>query len=89
MQVSGTLSAPLDAFLDAPSVTVRNTRNISIFSFPKGLFRFFTLNTAFISPYISSCRKNLLSLHERCRFQSCLTAASQHRLERLKYLEAS
>lgn len=35
MQVSGTLSAPLDAFLDAPSVTVRNTRNNSIFSFPR------------------------------------------------------
>jgi hypothetical protein len=31
----------------------------------------------------------LLSLHERCRFQSCLTAASQHRLDRLKYLEKS
>lgn len=89
MQVSGPLSEPLDAFLDAPSVTVRNTRNTWIFSFPKGLFPFFTLNTAFISPSISSCRKNLLSLHERCRFQSCLTAASQHRLDRLKYLEAS
>jgi hypothetical protein len=31
----------------------------------------------------------LLSLHKRCRFQSCLTAASLHRLNRLKYLEAS
>ena len=89
MQVSGPLSEPLDAFLDAPLVTAGNTRNISIFSSPKGLFPFFTLNTAFISPSISSCRKILLSLHERCRFQSCLTAASQHRLDRLKYLEAS
>ena len=33
MQVSGTLSAPLDAFLDAPSVTVRNTRNFPLYSY--------------------------------------------------------